>query len=148
MSILKDNNSSCTISELVDLTKLDQSAIMRAGLYLSSKNLAEIKEKKDVQLKILKEGINYAKDLLPELRLLSVLQSEKKISVLDLLKKSKIDAKEGQIALGWLIQRQWAYNIKAEKKLVISDEGKEIMRIGLILIVAMRRIDARPEIHP
>ncbi len=97
---------------------------MRAALLLSSKKLAEIKENKIVHLKITKEGENYAKNLLPELRLLKVLQEKETISISELLDKSKIDKKESKIALGWLMRNKWAK--KEKENLHITDEGRKI----------------------
>lgn len=126
-SELKKNNNELFVRDVVRITNLDQSAIMRAALYLSSKGLSDIVEKKEVKVRILKDGALYAKNLLPELQVLKLLQKEKKLDLTTVQERLNFTQKEFKIAVGWVMRQKWVQIQKDNKNIItLTQDGENI----------------------
>jgi len=112
---LKDSKKD-SIENIAKKTELDEVAVMRASLWLSSKNMVKIEEKTEKIVEITEEGKNLSREL-PERELLKKIGNGAFLDQLDL--------KDG-IALGWLKKRNWAIIKKIDNRnfLEITEEGK------------------------
>jgi len=115
---LKDSKKD-SIENIAKKTELDEVAVMRASLWLSSKNMVKIEEKTEKIVEITEEGKNLSREL-PERELLKKIGNGAFLDQLDL--------KDG-IALGWLKKRNWAIIKKIDNKnfLEITEEGKNFL---------------------
>jgi phenylalanyl-tRNA synthetase alpha chain len=105
------------IQTVAENAGIDEVAVMRAALWLSSKNLAEIREKTKKTVSLTKEG-NALTEGLPEREILRVAENGTFLDELDL---------KGGIALGWLRKRGWAEITKKNGRnfLKITKKGQE-----------------------
>ena len=115
---LKDSKKD-SIENIAKKTELDEVAVMRASLWLSSKNMVKIEEKTEKIVEITEEGKNLSREL-PERELLKKIGNGAFLDQLDL--------KDG-IALGWLKKRNWAIIKKIDNRnfLKITEEGKNFL---------------------
>lgn len=115
---LKDSKKDST-ENIAKKTELDEVAVMRASLWLSSKNMVKIEEKTEKIVEITEEGKNLSREL-PERELLKKIGNGAFLDQLDL--------KDG-IALGWLKKRNWAIIKKIDNRnfLEITEEGKNFL---------------------
>jgi len=115
---LKDSKKD-SIENIAKKTELDEVAVMRASLWLSSKNMVKIEEKTEKIVEITEEGKNLSREL-PERELLKKIGNGAFLDQLDL--------KDG-IALGWLKKRNWAIIKKIDNRnfLEITEEGKNFL---------------------
>ncbi|HVP93004.1 MAG TPA: phenylalanine--tRNA ligase subunit alpha [Acidobacteriota bacterium] len=98
-----------SIEQLMVKSGLPNAAIMRAALTTQEKKLAKIHEKKQKIAKLSREGMLYAKEELPERRILNVLYKsggETAISAVE--KEADVPPETISVALGWLVRRKWA----------------------------------------
>ncbi len=118
LTALKENKEE-SVENTAKRANLDEVAVMRAALWLSSKNLIKIKEKIERIAKIT-DGGKKLSTTLPER---DVLKKSGKGIFLDELHL------ENGIALGWLKKRNWARIKKMENKnfLEITEEGKNFL---------------------
>ncbi|MEM0492766.1 MAG: phenylalanine--tRNA ligase subunit alpha [Candidatus Thermoplasmatota archaeon] len=89
--------------------------VMNAAIWLKSKRLIEIHERRQVLYALDSEGLQYVDEGLPEKRLLRFLDTNNGKASLEEISK-KIDRKEVPIAVGWLKTNKWG---------IIKKEGKE-----------------------
>jgi phenylalanyl-tRNA synthetase alpha chain len=117
------------VAEVARETGLDQSAIMRAGLGLAGKGLAEISEFKRFFVSLTKEGKTYAREGMPERRMLIALAKGGHKTLNELAVKVAISRKLAQIALGWMKQKGWVEFSKeaGRVKLGITKAGERAL---------------------
>jgi len=117
------------VAEVARETGLDQSAIMRAGLGLAGKGLAEISEFKRFFVSLTKEGKTYAREGMPERRMLIALAEGGHKTLNELAAKVAISRKLAQIALGWMKQKGWVEFSKeaGRVKLGITKAGEQAL---------------------
>lgn len=123
--LLNELEKDCNESpeEIAKNTGLDIKSVMSAAGSLASKDI--IKVNKDISefVSLSKNGEDYAKDALPERKILDVLVDCEELPMGDLSKEAGIDKKETSIAIGWLVRKNWA---KINKGIVnIAELGKE-----------------------
>lgn len=82
--------------------KMNIKAVMSAAGSLESKNLVKIHRKTDYLIRLNDEGLKYAKEGLPERRLLNYLLEKKSIKMKDLFRESPFEKKDINIGIGWL----------------------------------------------
>ncbi len=102
---------------------LDIKQVMSAAGALASKDI--IKVQKDVHkfISLSLDGENYAKEGLPERRILNSLKDYKCLSMTDITQKSGINPEDVKIGIGWLMRKKWAIMDKGNIKL--TSEGED-----------------------
>ena len=115
-------------AEVTDIAKqagLDQATVMRATLALTKHGLAEMREEKFSIAALTQEGLEYARDGLPERRMLVALASRGPEPVDGVAARAALKGEQAQIALAWLRRKDWAEFVKQEGKtvLAITEQG-------------------------
>jgi phenylalanyl-tRNA synthetase alpha chain len=111
--------------QVIKETELPDTAIMRAALTLQEKKLVQIKERKQTIAKLTKEGKLYAENQLPERRVLEMLYAmggETKIA--DISREADIPRGAIHLALGWLVQKNWATISKEKNTIVLTQHSR------------------------
>lgn len=117
------------ISEIRGRTKLNEAAIMRAALWLSSKNLAKIEEEKRTFVQLGPEGRKFLREGVPERRLVSsVLDLNGRATFDQATRASGLEKQEATIAIGWAKQKNWLTVRKEEETLIL--EAKQEPEFG------------------
>ncbi|MGC8816979.1 MAG: phenylalanine--tRNA ligase subunit alpha [Candidatus Hadarchaeum sp.] len=109
-----------TIEKMVQATGLDQATIMRAALTLSESGLVMIDGKKMSQVSLTPEGQEYARNGLPERRMLQTLSQSGQITVDEAASRAGLEGKLKKIAITWLKRRSWVSFIKKDEKTVLK----------------------------
>ena len=108
-----------SVEQVINETGLSDAAIMRAALTLQEKKLVQIKERKQTIAKLSKEGKLYAENQLPERRMLEMLYDKGgEAGITDISQDVDIPRNAIPLALGWLVQKNWAV-INKEKNTII-----------------------------
>jgi len=118
LSTLGKLGGKASINEILKISGLAHAAIMRAQLKLSRENLVKLSEQRNTIAALNEEGETYAKEGLPERRLVEALEElggEAKIG--EAVKKAKLKPKTIPIALGWLRRKGWATIQEKQKTL-------------------------------
>ncbi len=117
LTSLQALGGNASVEQLMEKTGMQDAAIMRTALTLQEKNLANIHAKHQNIIKLTPEGQQYAKNNLPERKLvLSAAALGGKADIQRAAKQAKIDVEFTQIALGWAIRKKWAtYNSKINR---------------------------------
>lgn len=107
-----------TVKQLTDISGLAHAAVMRAVLTLKEKKLVTVHEQRRQIVTLNDEGKQYAKDGLPERRLINSLNRlGGKTTIKKAAKDARLDEKFIPIALGWLQRKGWATIEKRERVL-------------------------------
>ncbi len=101
---------------------LDIKQVMSAAGALESKGIIEVEKDVDEFLSLGPSGLDYAKDGLPERKILEALNKHQSIHMKDLTSKSGIKPSEAKIAIGWILKKGWAALNKGN--LTITPEGE------------------------
>lgn len=112
-------------TDLAGRAGLDQATVMRAALTMSERGLVEKLEKTSSRAVLLPEGREYARDKLPERRMLVALASCGSASIEEIAARAALDEARTRIALAWLSRRGWAEFLKQGEKtfLVMTGDG-------------------------
>jgi phenylalanyl-tRNA synthetase alpha chain len=112
LSTLESLGGTATVEQLIQACGIKDTAVMRNALTLQEKNFVAIRAKIQNIIKLTPEGEQYAKDGLPERKL--ILATAKLGGTADLkqiAEKAALKQEFIQIALGWAIRKKWAtYN--------------------------------------
>ena len=109
LSSVESLGGNATVEQLIKACGIQDSAVMRNALTLQEKNFITIKAKIQNIVKLTSEGEQYAKDGLPERKLIQTVADLGGIG--DLKKaaeKAGLQPEFIQIALGWVIRKKWA----------------------------------------
>ena len=117
------DNSEVTPEEIAENTGMDIKSVMSAAGSLASKDIIEVDKEVQKTYSLTDDGLEYAKNGLPERRILNALVDKNEIAMKDLADETGIDKKETGIAMGWLRQKNWAQIDKGILK--ITEMGKE-----------------------
>jgi len=101
---------------------MDIKAVMSASGSLESKNLIEVHKVTDEIISLSQTGKKYAKEGLPERKILLLLAREKSIPMSEIKEKANLENSEVKIAIGWLLKKKWALIDKGIVK--ITPEGE------------------------
>jgi len=115
-------------AEVMDVAQqagVDQATVMRAALALTQHGLAEMREEKFSIATLTQEGLEYAREGLPERRMLVALASCGPELVDEVAARAALEGERAQIALAWLRRKGWAEFLKREGKtvLTITEQG-------------------------
>ncbi len=119
-----ESSKSITPEEAVNTQKLDIKSVMSAAGSLASKDIIEVQKDVEEIISLSDDGENYAKEGLPERKLLNLLQQEGTVHMKDLGVKSGLNPSDVKIGVGWLVRKQWAKINQGEVN--ITDKGKEM----------------------
>lgn len=108
---------------IVKSQNMDIKAVMSAAGSLESKGLIEVQKDVDEIISLSDTGKKYAKEGLPERKILGVLDGERSIHMKDIGSKANLDSSEVKVAIGWLLKKKWAVLDKGNVK--ITEEGKD-----------------------
>jgi len=115
-----------SIEQIASESGLTDAAVMRAVLTLHEKGFVNIREEKKTVIKLKEEGKIYAKEGLPERRLLNALKKAGGTASLETAaKQARLEKQFISIALGWIQRKKWATLDTKTNMLQMSKEGKE-----------------------
>jgi phenylalanyl-tRNA synthetase alpha chain len=115
-----------SVDQLIAETETSDSAVMRAALILQEANLVQVHAKMETQIKLTKEGEEYAANGLPERRLVdAVLLLGGNAPLNQAAEKAGLEVQFVQIALGWTQRKKWATFNSKMGTLQVSDSPKE-----------------------
>ncbi|MCW3995734.1 MAG: phenylalanine--tRNA ligase subunit alpha [Candidatus Bathyarchaeota archaeon] len=114
LSIIEKSGGTLSVEQLISDLGLSDAAVMRSALTLQEKNLLKIHATTRNIIKLTEEGKTYAKDALPERKLISALAKIGGTANLrEIAVRAQLQPQFVQIALGWVIRKKWAiYNPK------------------------------------
>ena len=117
LSALNQLGGKASVEQLIGEAELSDAAVMRTALTLQEKSLVRIHAEPQVIVKLGAEGEVHAENGLPERRLVKALAALSGEANLDkAVAEAGLDAKFKQIALGWILRKNWAvYNSKTNK---------------------------------
>lgn len=115
------------VSTIENQASLDHVAVMRSALTLEKNGLVKITELRRTLAFLTEEGKSYAREGLPERRVLEALYSVEQCTLEALTKISRLPEERIQISLGWLRRKGWAEMIKEdeETRIKITAKGKD-----------------------
>ncbi|NYT00191.1 MAG: phenylalanine--tRNA ligase subunit alpha [Methanocellales archaeon] len=108
---------STTPEKLASLAELNIETAMKASFLLEQKGLSEIVEKSTETYSLTPEGVLYAEKGLPESRIIDFMKGKE--TFLSELRE-EFSEQETNIALGWLIKKEWASIKKHKGEVVIT----------------------------
>ncbi|MFQ6129736.1 MAG: phenylalanine--tRNA ligase subunit alpha [Candidatus Hadarchaeaceae archaeon] len=113
------------VTDIAQRAELDQATVMRAALVLTQHGLAKMREEKFSRAALTQEGLEYAREGLPERRMLVALASCGPELVYEVAVRAALKGERVQIALAWLRRKGWAEFQKREGKtvLTITEQG-------------------------
>ncbi len=118
-----ESNPEATPEEIAENTGMDIKSVMSAAGSLASKGIIEVDKDVEEVISLTDAGADYADEGLPERKILKVLADKKQINMKDLANEAGLDKKETNIAIGWLVRKNWA---KIDKGVVsITELGSE-----------------------
>jgi phenylalanyl-tRNA synthetase alpha chain len=114
LSVLEQLGGKASVEQLISEAELSDAAVMRTALTLQEKSLVKIHAEPHVIVKLGAEGEVHAENGLPERRLVKALAALSGEANLDkAAAEAGLDPKFKQIALGWILRKNWAvYNSK------------------------------------
>jgi len=122
LSALERLNGKASVEQLISEAELSDAAVMRAALTLQEKKLVKIHAEPQVIIKLGAEGETHAENGLPERRLIKALAMLGGEAELDkAVAEAGLDPKFRQIALGWILKKNWAVYDSKTSTLQIVD---------------------------
>ncbi|MDH5459721.1 MAG: phenylalanine--tRNA ligase subunit alpha [Candidatus Bathyarchaeota archaeon] len=110
-----------TLEQIISESGLSNATIMRAALVLKEKKLMKIKERKRTIAKLNEEGKLYAEKQLPERRILDMLYDKGgETLIFNIPQEVDIPPDVIPVALGWLVQKNWAVINKEKSTISLS----------------------------
>ncbi len=110
-----------SVEQIVNETGSPDAAIMRAALTLQEKKLVKIRERKQTIVNLNKEGKLYAENQLPERRILDTLYDKGgETLIAHIPREIDIPPTAIPLALGWLVQKNWAVINKEENTINLT----------------------------
>jgi phenylalanyl-tRNA synthetase alpha chain len=119
---LEKNGGRASVEQLITVSNLPDAAVMRNALTLQEKALLNIHAATQSVIKITEEGKAYAKDGLPERKLIrAVVEMGGSADLKSAAEKAGLPLEFIQIALGWVIRKKWAIYSGQDNMIKISD---------------------------
>ncbi len=127
LSALESLGGTATVDQLIQTCGIQDTAVMRNALTLQEKNFVAIRAKVQNIVKLTSEGEQYAKEGLPERRLISVVAELGGAADLkQAAEKAGLKSEFIQIALGWAIRKKWATYTPQNNTLRYSEQPTAI----------------------
>jgi phenylalanyl-tRNA synthetase alpha chain len=109
LSALQKLNGTASIEHVMEESGLSDSAVMRAAVTLQEKELVKISARPRTIMTLNPEGRSYARNGLPERRVMNALEEMGEKAPLErLVKSAELEKTFVPIALGWLQRKKWA----------------------------------------
>jgi phenylalanyl-tRNA synthetase alpha chain len=122
LSTLEKLDWKASVEELTSEAELSDAAVMRTALTLQEKRLVEIHAEPQTIVKLGEEGEADAENGLPERRLVKALAASNGEAELDkAVAEAGLEPKFKQIALGWILRKNWAVYDSKTNTLRIAD---------------------------
>ncbi|MEM2321422.1 MAG: phenylalanine--tRNA ligase subunit alpha [Candidatus Bathyarchaeia archaeon] len=126
LTALRDSGGKATLKKIAEVSSLSSAAVMRAALTLEAKNLVIMHEKKLMKISLNEEGKQYAKEGLPERRVVEVvMRMGGEASISDALEAAGIRSYMVPIVFGWLTRKGWAAIDSKSQRIKILKEPEE-----------------------
>ena len=126
MIALRDAGGRESVEKIVESTGLAHAAVMRAVLSLSTKNLVKAHERKRTWITLNDEGKEYARNGLPERRLIKALIKLSGEAPIDtVVGEASLDKSLSVIALGWSARKGWARVERETRRMKLLTEPSE-----------------------
>jgi phenylalanyl-tRNA synthetase alpha chain len=120
--VLEQFGGKSSVEQLISEAEFSDAAVMRIALTLQEKKLVEIHAEPEVIVKLSTEGEAHAENGLPERRLVKALAtSGGKANLDEVVTTAGLDMKFRQIALGWILRKNWAVYDSKTNILGIAD---------------------------
>ena len=122
LSVLEKVGGKATVEQLTGEAELSDAAVMRTALTLQEKKLVTIHAEPQTIVKLAEEGEADAENGLPERRLVKALAASSGEAELDkAIAEAGLEPKFKQIALGWILRKNWAVYDSKTNTLAIAD---------------------------
>ncbi len=122
LTALQQLGGTATVNQITEKCKFPDTAIMRNALTLQEKNFLTLHATIQNQIKLTKEGQQYAQTGLPERKLiLATAQLGGNSSLETAVKKAGLSPEFTQIALGWAMRKKWAIYKPKDNTLHITE---------------------------
>jgi phenylalanyl-tRNA synthetase alpha chain len=119
---LETLDGKATIEQLIGACSLPDTAVMRTGLTLQEKGYVTIHAQHQNQIKLTAEGEEYAKNGLPERRLIhAVAELGGAADLKKAAQQAEIEPQFVQIALGWAIRKKWALYTSSDNTIRVAE---------------------------
>jgi phenylalanyl-tRNA synthetase alpha chain len=123
LQALIESGGPATPEEIARRTGLADSAIARAVLNLSEKDLVKERIEKRTELTLTEEGRAFADAGLPERRIVSiVMKTGGRLALKEALRQVELDEKYASIATGWISRKHWGKIEKTDSDLQVVVE--------------------------
>ena len=120
---LEKSGGKASVEQLMFLSNLPDAAVMRNALTLQDKALLNIHAVTQNIVKLTEEGRVYAKEGLPERRLIRAAVAMGGVADLGVAsERAGLQEQFVQIALGWVIRKKWATYVGQDNLLKVSEE--------------------------
>jgi len=124
MRSLQSSGGNCSFDELVVNTKQSSAAVMRALTTLQEQQFVRVTEAEQIALKLTDEGTSYAKQGLPERRLLqAVLELGGEATLDQAARHANIPPDLASVALGWIRVAGWCEVSTQLQRVVLKAAG-------------------------
>ncbi len=124
MRALQSSGGNCPFDELVAHTKQNSAAVTRALSTLQERQLVKVTDAEQMVLWLTEEGANYAKQGLPERRLLqAVLELGGEATLEQAARRANIPADLASVALGWIKVAHWCEVTTQAQRVVLKAAG-------------------------
>lgn len=124
MRTLQKYGGNCSLDELTTGSKQDSSAVTRALASLQERQLVRVGESEQIILRLTDEGLTYAKQGLPERRLIqSVLELGGEATLEQAAKRAAIPPELAKIALGQIKSARWGEVTSQLRKVFLKATG-------------------------
>ena len=121
---LKSAGGNCSFDELISSTRQSSAAVTRALATLQDQQLVRVTEAEQTILRLTDEGANYAKQGLPERRLLqAVLELGGEATLEQAARRANITPELASLALGWIKVQGWCEVTSHLQKIVLKAAG-------------------------
>ena len=137
-----DKNKDITPEEIAKDTNMDIKSVMSAAGSLSSKGIIVVIKNVDESVQLTSTGESVAKVGLPERRILNTLSNKKELQMKNLKNETGLEKSEINIALGWLVRKDWAKIDKGVLKLTQNGE-KSVNELGNDERLLLRLLDEK-----
>lgn len=120
---LKKLNGKASLEQVVAESGLPDAAVMRAALALQENKLLKILEEAKTVATLTSEGLAYAREGVPERRILKALYSAGgEASIHQISGETGVSSETISLALGWLLKKKWAVLDKEKNVLNLTEE--------------------------
>ena len=118
-----------SVEQLVDSCGFPDSTVMRTALTLQEKSYVAIRAEHQSVIKLTAEGEQYAKNGLPERKLIHAVAALRGVAAIKkAAKQAGIEPQFIQIALGWAIRKEWAIYTSDDNTIRIKSTLSKVHR--------------------